>query len=37
MRKQVSAKIVNIASIVGRVAFPFDSIYHATKFALGGI
>jgi short-subunit dehydrogenase len=37
MRKQRSGKIVNITSMGGRVAIPFDSIYHGTKFALEGL
>src|SRR5919198_572763 len=37
MRKQRNGRIVNITSMGGRIAFPFDSIYHATKFALEGV
>lgn len=37
MRNQRNGKIVNITSIGGRVAIPFHSIYHATKFALEGL
>src|SRR5215203_5284913 len=37
MRKQRSGKIVNITSMGGRIAIPFDSIYHGTKFALEGL
>jgi short-subunit dehydrogenase len=37
MRKQRSGKIVNITSMGGRIAIPFDSIYHGTKFALEGV
>ncbi len=29
--------VVNIASIGGRLAFPFGSAYHATKFAVEGL
>lgn len=37
MRNQRSGNIVNITSLGGRIAFPFYSIYHATKFALEGL
>ena len=37
MRKQRNGKIVNISSVGGRIAIPFDSIYHGTKFALEGL
>jgi short-subunit dehydrogenase len=37
MRKQRSGKIVNITSMGGRIAIPFHSIYHGTKFALEGL
>jgi len=37
MRNQRNGKIVNITSVGGRIAFPFDSIYHGTKFALEGL
>ena len=37
MRKQRNGKIVNVTSMGGRVAIPFHSIYHATKFALEGL
>ncbi len=37
MRKQRSGKIANITSMGGRIAIPFDSIYHGTKFALEGL
>ena len=29
--------IVNVASIAGRVAFPFTTFYHASKFAVEGL
>ena len=34
MRKQRNGKIVNITSMGGRIAIPFHSTYHGTKFAL---
>ncbi|MGB0027118.1 MAG: SDR family NAD(P)-dependent oxidoreductase [Nitrososphaeraceae archaeon] len=34
MRKQRNGKIVNITSMGGRIAVPFHSTYHGTKFAL---
>jgi short-subunit dehydrogenase len=37
MREQKSGKIVNIASMGGRIAVPFHSGYHGTKFALEGL
>jgi NAD(P)-dependent dehydrogenase (short-subunit alcohol dehydrogenase family) len=37
MRKQRRGRIVNITSMGGRMSFPLDSIYHATKFALEGL
>ena len=36
-RKQRSGKIVNITSIGGRMAVPFHSGYHGTKFAVEGL
>jgi short-subunit dehydrogenase len=36
MRSQYSGKIVNIASMAGRVHTPFGAWYHATKFAVEG-
>lgn len=35
-RKQKSGIIINMASMGGRVTFPFYSIYHATKWAVEG-
>lgn len=29
-----SGRIINVSSIGGRVVFPFDGIYHSTKFAV---
>jgi NAD(P)-dependent dehydrogenase (short-subunit alcohol dehydrogenase family) len=37
MRKQVGGTIVNITSLGGRISFPLNSAYHATKFALEGL
>jgi NAD(P)-dependent dehydrogenase (short-subunit alcohol dehydrogenase family) len=37
MRKQVGGIIVNITSLGGRISFPLNSAYHATKFALEGL
>src|SRR5215212_8735121 len=37
MRTQRSGKIVNITSLGGRISFPQNSPYHATKFALEGL
>jgi short-subunit dehydrogenase len=37
MRKQHEGTIVNITSMGGRVAIPFDSYYHASKFAVEGL
>ena len=36
MRKQRRGKIMNITSVGGRIPFPLNSIYNATKFALEG-
>jgi NAD(P)-dependent dehydrogenase (short-subunit alcohol dehydrogenase family) len=36
MRARRSGVIVNVSSMGGRVAFPFYSVYHATKWAVGG-
>jgi NADP-dependent 3-hydroxy acid dehydrogenase YdfG len=35
-RKNKSGVIVNVSSIAGRVTFPFQSIYHTTKWAIEG-
>jgi short-subunit dehydrogenase len=37
MRKRRSGRIVNIASVGGRIAVPFHSGYHGTKFAVEGL
>jgi len=37
MRKQTEGLIINVTSGFGRVAFPFATIYAASKFALEGI
>lgn len=37
MRHQRQGTIINVSSIGGRVAFPFASAYHASKFAVEGL
>ena len=37
MREEGSGLIVNIASLAGRIALPFQGLYTATKFALEGL
>ena len=37
MRERRAGKLVAVSSLVGRIPFPFESIYSATKFALGGM
>lgn len=37
MRLRKTGTIVNVSSIGGRMAFPYASAYHATKFAVEGL
>ena len=37
MRNQRGGKIVNLSSMGGRIAIPFDSSYHGTKFGIEGL
>ena len=37
MRRQRQGHIVNVASVVGKLAFPFHGAYSATKFAMIGM
>jgi NAD(P)-dependent dehydrogenase (short-subunit alcohol dehydrogenase family) len=37
MKKQKAGIIVNTTSLGGRISFPLNSAYHATKFALEGL
>ncbi len=37
LRTQRDGVIINVSSIGGRIAFPFASAYHATKFAVEGL
>ena len=36
MRARASGTIINVASVGGRLAFPYYSVYHATKWAVDG-
>jgi NAD(P)-dependent dehydrogenase (short-subunit alcohol dehydrogenase family) len=36
MRERRSGTVINVASIGGRLTFPFYSVYHATKWAVDG-
>lgn len=37
MRENRSGKLVAVSSLVGQIAFPFESIYSASKFAVEGL
>jgi NAD(P)-dependent dehydrogenase (short-subunit alcohol dehydrogenase family) len=37
MRQRRSGVIVNVSSMGGRIAFPFSTLYHATKYAVEGL
>lgn len=37
MRKQGGGTIINISSVLGRIALPLFSAYHGTKFAIEGV
>jgi len=37
MRKQGEGLIINISSVAGRFAFPFQAVYNSTKFAVEGL
>jgi NAD(P)-dependent dehydrogenase (short-subunit alcohol dehydrogenase family) len=37
MRRNGSGVIINVASMGGRIAFPFSTLYHATKYAVEGL
>lgn len=37
MRNNKKGKLIAMSSLVGRIPFPFESIYTATKFALTGL
>lgn len=36
-RNNKSGIVVNVSSIAGRVAFPYQTVYHATKWAIEGL
>lgn len=36
MRAQKAGLIINVSSLVGLVSFPYQALYHATKFAVQG-
>lgn len=36
-RSRAEGKIINISSVAGRATFPFQSLYHGTKWAIEGI
>jgi len=37
MRESRGGKLIAMSSLVGRIPFPFESIYTASKFAIGGM
>ncbi len=37
MRRNKHGVIINVASMGGRIAFPFSTLYHATKYAVEGL
>jgi NAD(P)-dependent dehydrogenase (short-subunit alcohol dehydrogenase family) len=37
MRERRRGKMIAMSSLVGRIPFPFESIYTASKFAIGGM
>ncbi len=37
MRENRSGKLIAVSSLVGQIAFPFESIYSASKFAVEGL
>ncbi|MHB8895764.1 MAG: SDR family NAD(P)-dependent oxidoreductase [Candidatus Geothermincolia bacterium] len=37
MRERRKGKLIAMSSLVGRIPFPFESIYSASKFAIGGM
>lgn len=37
MRERGKGKLIAMSSLVGRIPFPFESIYSASKFAIGGL
>jgi short-subunit dehydrogenase len=37
MRESGGGKLIAMSSLVGRIPFPFESIYTASKFAIGGM
>ena len=37
LRKRNAGKLIAISSLVGRIPFPFESIYTASKFAIEGL
>jgi short-subunit dehydrogenase len=37
MRERGKGKLIAMSSLVGRIPFPFESVYTASKFAIGGM